>query len=64
MQTFGSEINDGTKYVLSKTIKKSNWKNSVFIKNLADIKRLKNSKGSKIQVGAEVNSFNCYLRMI
>ena len=26
------------------------WKNSVFIKSLADIKKLKNSKGSDIQV--------------
>ncbi|NHI89753.1 MAG: dihydrofolate reductase [Candidatus Thorarchaeota archaeon] len=43
-------INDGTKYVMSKTMKKSEWKNSVFIKNLADIKELKNSKGSDIQV--------------
>jgi dihydrofolate reductase len=43
-------INDGTKYVMSKTRKKSDWKNSVFIKSLSDIKKLKNSKGSDIQV--------------
>ena len=43
-------INDVTKYVLSKTMKKSDWKNSVFLKNLADIKKLKNSKGSAIKV--------------
>ena len=43
-------INDVTKYVMSKTIKKSDWKNSVFLKSLADIKKLKNSKGSDIQV--------------
>jgi dihydrofolate reductase len=43
-------INDGTKYVLSKTLKKSEWKNSVFIKSVADIKKIKNSKGSDIQV--------------
>ena len=43
-------INDGTKYVLSKTVKKSDWKNTVFIKSLADIKKLKNSIGSDIQV--------------
>jgi dihydrofolate reductase len=43
-------INEGTKYVLSKTMKKSGWKNSVFLKSLADIKKLKNSKGSDIQV--------------
>ncbi len=43
-------INDGTKYVLSKTMKKSDWKNSVFLKSLADIKKLKRSKGPDIQV--------------
>jgi len=47
---FWPGINDGTKYVLSKTMKKSQWKNSVFIKSVADIKKLKNSKGSDIQV--------------
>ena len=47
---FWPGINDGTKYVLSKTMKKSSWKNSVFLKSLADIKKLKNSKGSHIQV--------------
>src|SRR5439155_18017696 len=53
-------INEGTKYVFSKSMKKSDpivtgWKNSVVIKNLADIKKLKSrklsgSKGSDIQV--------------
>jgi len=43
-------INDVTKYVLSKTMKKSDWGNSVFLKNLADIKKLKNSEGSDIKV--------------
>ena len=47
---FWRGINDGTKYVLSKTRKKSDWKNSVFLKSLADIRKLKNSKGSDIQV--------------
>ena len=47
---FWPGINHGTKYVMSKTIKKSDWKNTVFIKSLADIKKLKNSKGSVIQV--------------
>jgi len=47
---FWPGINDVTKYVLSRTLKKSNWKNSVILKNPADIKKLKNSKGSDIQV--------------
>ncbi len=43
-------INDVTKYVFSKTKKKSEWKNSVFLKSVADIKKLKKSKGSDIKV--------------
>jgi dihydrofolate reductase len=43
-------INEVTKYVLSRTMKKSDWQNSVFLKGLADIKKLKNSHGSDLQV--------------
>ena len=52
---FWPGINEGTKYVFSKSMKKSDplvsgWKNSVVIKNVADIKKVKKSKGSDIQV--------------
>src|SRR5512135_3163981 len=43
-------INDVTKYVLSKTINKSDWKNSVFLKSFEEVEKLKNSNGSDIQV--------------
>jgi dihydrofolate reductase len=52
-------INDVTKYVSSKTMKKSDpmitgWKNSVLLKSLSDIKKLKNmpagKEGSDIKV--------------
>ncbi|WP_268845914.1 dihydrofolate reductase family protein [Flavobacterium aestivum] len=43
-------INDVTKYVMSNTITTSDWKNSVIINNLGDIKKLKDSKGSDIKV--------------
>ena len=43
-------INDGTKYVMSKTMKNSDWKNTVFLESLADIEKLKNSEGSDIKV--------------
>lgn len=43
-------INDVTKYVLSRTMNKSDWKNSVFFDSLADIEKLKNSNGADIQV--------------
>lgn len=43
-------INEGTKYVLSKTKKRSDWKNTVFVRSLTDIKKVKNSEGPDIQV--------------
>jgi len=52
---FWPGINEGTKYVFSKSMKKSDpivtgWKNSVVIRNVADIKKVKNSKGADIHV--------------
>jgi dihydrofolate reductase len=47
---FWPGINDGAKYVLSETIEKSDWKNTNFLKSLDDIKKLKNSEGSDLQV--------------
>ncbi|MXV52629.1 dihydrofolate reductase [Pedobacter sp. HMF7647] len=47
---FWPGINEGTKYVLSGTLKKSDWKNSVFLENLEAIKDLKNSTGLDLQV--------------
>jgi len=43
-------INDVTKYVMSNTMKKSDWKNSVFLTSVADIEKLKSSEGSDIKV--------------
>lgn len=47
---FWPGINDGTKYVLSKTVKKSDWKNTVFLKSVPDIKKVKKSKGADMHV--------------
>ena len=49
---FWPGINEVTKYVVSRTRKKSGWQNSVFLKGLAGIKKLKNSpaKGGVIKV--------------
>ena len=47
---FWPTINDVTKYVVSKSRDKSDWKNSVFLNSLADIEKLKSSEGSDIQV--------------
>ena len=43
-------INDVTKYVMSTNVKKSDWKDSVFLNSVADIEKLKNSEGSDIKV--------------
>jgi len=47
---FWPGINDVTKYVLSNTIEKSDWKNTVFLRSVADIEKLKNANGSDIKV--------------
>lgn len=52
---FWPGINEGTKYVFSKNLKKNDrlvtgWNNSVVIRNVADIKKIKNGKGPDIQV--------------
>ena len=47
---FWPSINERTKYVLSNTMEKSDWNNSVFLKTADDIKKVKNSEGSDIQV--------------
>jgi len=54
-------INEVTKYVLSGTMKKSDWKNSVFLENLEDIEKLKNSEGSDIQVWGSAKLFQTLL---
>lgn len=47
---FWPGINEGKKYVMSSTRTASDWKNTVFIKSVADVKKLKNSEGADIQV--------------
>lgn len=47
---FWPDINEGTKYVLSHTREESHWKNTVFIKSVADIEKLKRSEGADIQI--------------
>lgn len=48
-------INDVTKYVMSRTMTRSDWKNSVFLSSLADLAKLRNSTGSDIQVWGSGN---------
>ena len=55
-------INDVTKYVLSTTMEKSDWNNTVFLRSLADIEKLKNSKGSDIKVWGSSKLIQLLLR--
>src|SRR5689334_15079540 len=55
-------INEVTKYVMSHTMDKSDWQNSVFLKSVDDIKKLKNSEGSAIQVHGSGNLIQTLLK--
>src|SRR5688572_32865728 len=48
-------INDVNKYVMSNTVDKSEWQNSVFLKSVDEVKKLKSSQGSDIQVHGSGN---------
>ena len=43
-------INDVTKYAVSTTLTKSEWKNCVFLKNVEEIKKIKEQDGKDLQV--------------
>jgi len=43
-------VNEVTKYVLSTTMERSDWNNSVFLRSVADIKKLKNSEGADLKI--------------
>ena len=47
---FWPGINTGTKYVLSKTRSKTGWENTIFLKSLNDLKKLKRTSGSDLHV--------------
>jgi dihydrofolate reductase len=43
-------INDVTKYVMTTTIDTADWQNSVFLKSVDDLKKIKDSEGGDIKV--------------
>ncbi len=55
-------INEVTKYVMSHTLDKSDWQNSFFLQSVDDIKKLKNSEGSDIQVHGSGNLIQTLLK--
>lgn len=59
---FWPSINDVSKYVMSTTMEKSDWKNSVFLHSVDEIKRLKKSEGSDLQVHGSGNLVQTLLK--
>ena len=55
-------IDDVTKYVASKTMKRADWKNFIFLESLEAIQKLKNSQGSDIQVHGSGNLVQTLLK--
>ncbi len=55
-------VNEVTKYVMSNTLEKADWKNSVFLKSVEDIKKLKESEGGDIQVHGSGNLIQTLLK--
>jgi dihydrofolate reductase len=55
-------INEVTKYVVSSSMDSSDWQNSVFIDSVDDIKQLKESEGSDIQVHGSGNLIQTLLK--
>jgi dihydrofolate reductase len=60
-------VNDVTKYVISNSVKKSDtltisWQNSVVLRSVEDIKQLKNSEGTDIQVHGSGNLVQTLLK--
>lgn len=49
------QVNKITKYVVSKTLKKSKWENTVIVKDITELKELKNSVGPDLQVYRSAN---------
>jgi len=49
------QVNKITKYVVSKTLKNPKWENTVVIKDIKELKELKNSNGPDLQVYGSSN---------
>jgi dihydrofolate reductase len=55
-------INDGMKYVMSETAGTSDWKNTIFLSSLEEVKELKKSEGPDIQVWGSGNLIQSLLQ--
>lgn len=59
---FWPSINKVTKYVASTTLKNPTWENTVVLKNVEDIKKLKKTNGSDLQVYGSGNLVQTLLK--
>ena len=55
-------INDVNKYVVSNTLGKSDWKNSVFLRKVEEIKKIKEEDGKDLQVHGSGNLIQTLLK--
>lgn len=56
------EINDVNKYVVSTTLHQSEWNNSVFLKNVEEVKKIKEAEGRDLQVHGSGNLIQSLLK--
>jgi dihydrofolate reductase len=56
------QVNKITKYVVSRSLKKPTWENTVILKNIDELKKLKNSKGEDMQVYGSSNLLQALLK--
>ena len=56
------QVNKITKYAVSKTLKNPPWENTVVIKDVDEIKKLKNSEGPNLQVHGSGNLIQTLLQ--
>ena len=55
-------VNEMTKYVVSKTMKEHEWRNSVFMGNVEAVKKLKRGNGPDLQVHGSSNLIQSLLK--
>lgn len=56
------QVNKIPKYVVSKTLKKTTWENTIVLKNIDELKKLKKSKGEDMQVYGSSNLLQSLLK--
>lgn len=56
------QVNKITKYVVSKTLTEPHWENTVVIKDISELKKLKASKGTDLQVHGSGNLIQTLLK--